>query len=115
MNDKSIERKYPRFFSLVVRVFLILMIAAFILDTAFTVFDTDKVKAVSEAALNGGILKESLSGSAVIDSIKLLSGSLIISFSYLSFLFLKGREYIYFFITAALVLIFSFSALSALI
>lgn len=115
MSDKSIERKYPRFFSSVVRVFLIVMIAAFTADTVFTVFDSAKIKAVSDAAFNGGSLPESFTGSAVINSIKLLSGSLIFTFSYLSFLFLKGREYIFFFITAALVLVFAVSAVTALL
>ena len=113
MNERYIEKKYPPFFTAVVKIFLILLIAAFVYNTAETAFDKNKTEAVSEAALSGGEIPESLSGNAVITAIKLLSGSLLIAFSYLSFLFFKGKEYIYFFITAAINAIFFISALSA--
>ena len=113
MKDRYIEQKYPPFFSAVVKIFLVLMIAAFAFNAAETAFNKEKTEAVSEAALSGGSLPESLSGNAVLSAVKLLSGSLLISFSYLSFLFLKNKEYVYFYITAVLVLIFIISVLTA--
>ncbi len=114
MESKLIERKYPRFFSAVVRIFLFLMVSAFIFNLFSVVSDRSSAEKAAEAAISGEILPQSISGVAVIAAVKLLSGSLIISFSYLSFLFFRGREYIFSLITALLVLIFLISAAASI-
>jgi len=115
VKNYRIEKKYPRFFSAVVRIFLVLMLAAFIFNIAEITADKNKAETAGIAAVCGGELPESLSGSLVVNSIKLLSGSLVFSFSYLAYLFFKEREPVYFLITFFLVIIIILSAVSAVL
>ncbi len=113
MSDRNIERKYPRFFSTVVRVLLILMVVSFIFNAAEFALDRNKASAASAAAFTGGSIPDSLTGTVLMAAVRLLSGSLIITFTYLSSLFFREKEYVYSAVTAALVIIISISAVSS--
>ena len=115
MKNNRVEKKYPRFFSAVVRIFLVIMLAAFTFNIAEITADKNKAETAGITAVNGGELPESLSGSFVVNSIRLLSGSLIFAFSYLAYLFFRERERLYFLITFFLVLIIILSAVSAVL
>lgn len=111
METNGIEKKYALFFASAVRVFLFIMLAAFIFNLTDILLHSDKAADIAVTAVEGGELERVyLSHRIILSAVMLLSASLLISFSYLVYLFYRRREYVYSFITAALVLIISTSA-----
>ena len=110
LKNNTIEEKYTAFFSQIVNLFFILMISTFIFNIAETALDKNKTAEALEIAISGGRAASSVSEKLVIVSVKLLAGSLIVSFTYLFILFFRGREYFYSIITAILIIVFLISA-----
>jgi hypothetical protein len=111
LKSNGIENIYVRFFTLTVRIFLFIMIAAFIFNVSDIVLNSEKAADVCITAIDGGELGSVyLSHSIMIFTVRLLSASLIITFSYLVFLFYRKKEILYSVITASIVLIISTSA-----
>jgi hypothetical protein len=111
LESNGIENIYVRFFTSAVRIFLFIMLAAFVFNVSDIVLNSEKAADIAVTAVDGGELDSVyLSHRIMLSTVRLLSASLIISFSYLVYLFYRKKEILYSFITAAIVLIILSSA-----
>ncbi len=113
MDDFNLEKRYAAFFAAVVKVLITVMILAFLYHAFRIVFDPELAAGYAATMLHGNQGVESdFPFKTVIWSVKLLSSSVIISFSFLSILFFRKKEFVYSFITFTIVCIILISAVT---
>ena len=111
MSDFNLEKKYASFFAAVVKLFITVMIFSFIYHAAEILMNPETGEKYISILLDGEKTSQVLfSFKMLIICIRLLSSSIIISFSYLSYLFFKKNEFLYSGITLLIVVIILLSA-----